>query len=89
MKYLSLTFLLIAAACMPDEEPVVDIDIGADCGAEDYQWLVGKSLAAVTLPDDLMLRIIGPDTVVTMDYLPERMNVRHDDDSVIWMVNCG
>lgn len=59
------------------------------CGADDYRGLVGHPLAAVTLPADLGARIIGPDTAVTMDFRPERLNIAVDGSGNIERVYCG
>ncbi len=59
------------------------------CGADDYRGLVGQPLAAVTLPADLGARIIGPDTAVTMDFRPERLNIAVDGSGIIERVYCG
>jgi hypothetical protein len=59
------------------------------CSADDYGSLVGQPLAAVTLPKDLNARIIGPDTVVTMDHRPERLNIEVDGRGTIERLYCG
>lgn len=59
------------------------------CGADDYQGLVGQSLAAVTVPAELDARIIGPDTAVTMDHRPDRLNIAVDGSGIIERVYCG
>ena len=59
------------------------------CGADDYGSLVGQPLAAVTLPADLNARIIGPDTAVTMDHRPERLNIEVDGRGTIERLYCG
>lgn len=61
----------------------------AACPAPGYQSLIGKPLAAVTLPADLDLRIIQPGDAVTRDFRPERLNVVVDAKGVIARVYCG
>lgn len=34
-------------------------------------------------------RILGPNSMATMDYSPERINVRTDEDGVVLDVTCG
>ena len=63
--------------------------VGLSCGAGDYAGLIGKNLAAVTLPADLGARVIGPDTAVTQDYRPDRLNIHTDDDGTITELTCG
>ena len=62
---------------------------GRGRGADDYQGLVGQPLAAVTLPAELDARIIGPDTAVTMDHRPERLNIALSGSGIIERVYCG
>jgi len=35
------------------------------------------------------VRLIGPDSAVTMDYNPERVNIHHDGDFVITQITFG
>lgn len=35
------------------------------------------------------LRVIGPNSAVTMDYNPDRVNIYHDDDYVITQISFG
>lgn len=65
------------------------IDLPGDCPAADYRGLIGEPLAAVTMPADLNTRVIGPDTMVTMDYVSERMNIYLDESGVITDITCG
>lgn len=72
------------------EEPGLGGPLPEDaCGASGYQGLVGKNLAAVTLPDDLNARVLRPGQVVTMEYLPERMNIDVDKTGAIRSIRCG
>lgn len=59
------------------------------CGASGYQSLVGRPLAAVTLPADVNTRVIEPDSAVTLDYKPERLNIRLNEEGRIVEVYCG
>ena len=61
-----------------------------ECGAANRQNLVGTAGAALdrsTLPKNT--RIIHPDTVVTMDYSAQRLNVYVGKDGKIERVSCG
>lgn len=84
----SLVALAALAACVPIEAPEpVDTDA---CRAAGSQNLVGQSsavLAAMTFP--IGTRVIYPDTAVTMDYRPERLNIRVGRTGRIEEVNCG
>lgn len=83
------TFVVMAAslaACQSIGSPEDDADA---CNASSYNGMVGTSIAAVTLPSDLNHRIIGPDTAVTFDYVPERLNFHVDRAGKILEITCG
>lgn len=79
---------LALAACVAAPEPLpVDEDA---CGASGSQNLVGQSadiLAAMTFP--IGTRLIYPDTAVTMDFSPERLNIAVGPTNRIEEVYCG
>jgi Peptidase inhibitor I78 family len=83
-----LAAMLTLAACVPVEAPdPVDEDA---CGASGSQNLVGQSgdiLAAMTFP--IGTRIIYPDTAVTLDFNPERLNILVGRTNRIEEINCG
>lgn len=58
------------------------------CGASQYAALIGSNFAAVTLPAEANIRIIQPDTVVTHDFRPDRVNIIVDANGVITAVEC-
>lgn len=92
MNYALMIVALFLAACQVEEMdgPII-VDPGYDefCPADEYSWMIGRNISAVTLPSDLDDRLITPDTVVTRDYRPDRMNIMVDDDGLITDVNCG
>ena len=84
------TLLLTAAACAAPALPAAPPPSPDDpCGADAYAGLVGANVAAITLPADLNARIVGPDTIVTMDHRPERLNIQTDADGTIIALRCG
>jgi hypothetical protein len=79
---------LALAACVTTPEPV-PIDTDA-CLASGSQNLVGQSadiLAAMTFP--IGTRLIYPDTAVTTDFNPERLNFVVGPSNRIEEVYCG
>ena len=58
------------------------------CGASQYGSLIGANLAAVTLPADANIRVIQPDTPVTDDFRPDRLNIIVDANGVITSLEC-
>ncbi|MBX9747239.1 MAG: serine protease inhibitor [Hyphomonadaceae bacterium] len=94
---------LLAAACTPPadtppEEPVVETPVAPTtaaeatardtCGGAQYRTLIGTNFAAVTLPADSGIRIIQPDTAVTDDFRPDRINIIVDAGGIITAVEC-
>ena len=60
-----------------------------DCAAGRYGALVGRPLAAVTLPADLKTRVVRPGEVVTMEYVADRMTIEVDAKGIVTTVRCG
>ncbi|ETW11159.1 lipoprotein [Roseivivax marinus] len=78
---------LTACTDMPAPRPEAP---GRDaCGASGYRSLIGRPLAAVTLPADLDARTYAEGDPVTMDYRATRLNIVTDDDGTIIEVRCG
>jgi hypothetical protein len=63
---------------------------GADaCGAAQYAALVGKAITESGVPlEGPNVRYIRPDTQVTMDFRPDRLNVDIDAANVITGFRC-
>ena len=60
------------------------------CGASGFQGLVGQSAEiAWMLELDQPVRVIPPNSAVTMDYRPDRINFELDEDDRIAVVRCG
>jgi hypothetical protein len=77
--------VLLAACQTVAPEPEVDA-----CNASGWMWLVGEPVdvvAASTFPAPM--RVIGPGDAVTMDYLPNRLNVTYNEAGVVTDVYCG
>jgi hypothetical protein len=98
-----IAIALLAAACTPPaetpppEEPVAgtpapqtaaEATAQDTCGGSSYASMVGSNVAAITLPADLNHRIIAPDTMVTQDFNPERINFITDANGVITSIEC-
>lgn len=58
---------------------------------ETYREWTGKNIDAIDLSvlDNRMYRIIKPDSMVTMDYIPDRLNINVTDEGVILTQECG
>ncbi|WGH77202.1 I78 family peptidase inhibitor [Jannaschia ovalis] len=80
----AIPLLVLLAACQFEDEAIDD-----PCRAREYGALVGTNIAAVSLPAELNHRIVGPDTAVTMDFMPDRLNVLVDRQGRIFGLRCG
>lgn len=76
---------VVLAGCAPKSPPAPTVA----CGAPGYPSLVGRRVAAVTLPSGLEMRIIQPGDAVTQDFRAARMNLVVDDQGVITRIYCG
>ena len=88
-KHIGLAMLLLSAcvetAVLPVEPPGT-----ATCGANGLQSLIGQDAAVLeTMRFSQTVRIIRPDTMVTMDYSAERLNIRVNGAEKIDAVTCG
>ncbi len=92
---------LFAAACAPAETPPPEQPPEAampqtreeataqdTCGASAYRSLVGANIAAVTLPADSNIRVVQPDSVITQDFRPDRINIITDANGVMTSLEC-
>ncbi|WP_339913811.1 I78 family peptidase inhibitor [uncultured Brevundimonas sp.] len=60
------------------------------CDAAASQSLIGRHVGAVTFPRDANVRVVCTTCVTTMDYNPDRLNVRFDQATgIIEKVDCG
>lgn len=75
-----------AGAAPPPDEPAEDA-----CGASRWQGLVGKHRSEIpAAPAGAVWRVYSTDSMVTMDYAPERMNIRWDPETGrVVDVRCG
>jgi len=86
MKAASLAALIVAAATGAATGAWASEDT---CGAQALDPFVGQRLEAASeiLPEDA--RILPPNSVMTQDHRPGRLNVDLDDRDVILRVWCG
>lgn len=95
---------LLAAACTPPtadkgDEPTTDpVAAGPQtreeataqdtCGAAAYSAMIGTSIAAASFPATPNIRVIMPDSMVTQDFRPDRLNVIVDASGTITSLEC-
>mgnify|MGYP006274046667 CR=1 FL=1 len=80
----------------PGEDAVVQPELdpldrmGDACGMAPFRRYLGQ--AASDIPEDELpprARIVGPDTQVTMDYAPRRLNILTDEAGTVIGFKCG
>ncbi|OWU86495.1 hypothetical protein ATO6_06735 [Oceanicola sp. 22II-s10i] len=89
----ALVALLALAACREDDtasaQPAAPAPENA-CGAAELQDLVGKTFSPDFLPPGTeKVRVLHPDSVMTMDFRSDRLNIRLDDSETITEIYCG
>lgn len=96
---LSLALLTTLAACTPQTPPETTPPPAAEtepsCGADKLVRYVGSQasdevVAAIRKASGAQtIRVVGPDTAVTMDFRPDRLNVSTDANGVIKAFHCS
>lgn len=72
------------------QSAIVRPPITGNCGMEDVQHFVGQP--RVNVPRSAMpsnYRVVGPDTVTTMEYRADRLTIRVDENDVVISMACG
>jgi hypothetical protein len=78
--------VVVLAGCVEG----VEAPLPVSCGADGLQGLVGQPAAVLqTIRFGQVVRVIRPGMAVTMDYVPERLNIDIDAAEVISGVRCG
>lgn len=85
---LCLIFPVLAGCVQPvDDTAMVPSDL---CGAAALQGLVGQpSTVLQTMKFAHETRIIEPNSAVTLDHRPDRLNIHLDQTKTISRVDCG
>lgn len=89
---LALLPMILLMACVEGTAPIPGPMPVAEesCGAEELQGLVGQpSTVLQTMKFGTTVRVIEADMAVTMDYLPNRLNIWLSPEKVIARVTCG
>ena len=81
---------VMALAVLPACQPMADESSQPDtCNLAAYQSLVGTPAAQADFSDHKSVRIIPPNSPVTMDHRPDRLNVETDANDIIQRLYCG
>lgn len=86
---LILTMTTLAGCSAIPSGGVEAVDPTDPCGAQGYTSFLGSNIAAITLPAGLNDRIVGPDTAVTTDFDPSRLNIETTADGLVIGLSCG
>ncbi|MEB0039854.1 MULTISPECIES: I78 family peptidase inhibitor [unclassified Pseudomonas] len=80
---------------MPAQDPGVTEEGRSSCNAAAANFAVGKKASPELLEQARIkagawsVRLLKPDTIVTLEYRSDRLNVNADDSATITRVNCG
>ena len=84
-----LFVLLLCAACTPSAPPVPE-GVNDTCNAAAYAGLIGQRDTALERVLILApVRVVRPNTAVTMDFLADRINFIIDEANTIARIQCG
>lgn len=91
MRYVVMACVFMAACTQGAVESVAD-ENGPDltsCNGQEWVPFVGQPAAQLEgkLPEKA--RVIAPDSAVTQDFRPDRVNVDVDDAGLITGIRCG
>ncbi|MDY7117798.1 I78 family peptidase inhibitor [Halomonas sp. SSL-5] len=103
LRPLGVGLALLLAGCSsmnaaPSPEPAPPpprVEASGECGAERVQDRVGRTYrealgeAIRAESDAASMRVVRPGEAVTLDYRPDRLNVRLDEEDTIAEIVCG
>lgn len=100
LSFAALAALALAtAACSGGSTQKTSPDAGTTaedtCGVKDLQDRIGDTLDVQLLQviensvPSHRVRVLTPDSVATMEYIPERADVKTDKANVITAITCG
>jgi hypothetical protein len=89
MMRLTLLALPVLAACTPVEQTAPSSAGPETCPKSEFNSLIGTDVNAAILPLTLTYRTVWPGEAVTLDHLPERMNIAVNDDGIVQGLTCG
>jgi hypothetical protein len=76
--------LVLTGACVPAPPAQA-----TTCDAEALRDLIGRNITVLqTMRFGVTVRIIGPGTMVTEDFSPDRLNIIHDQNGLITDIGC-
>ena len=92
MKYLIMAFALlpITTACAQEEAQDNSTSMTTPTCETYVEW-TGQNIEDIDLSvlGDRSYRVVKPDSMVTMDYRPDRLNIKTDESGTIITQECG
>lgn len=84
--------VMLVVACQEGTKKPNNASLDSEnlCDAQPFQKLVGQDreqVFGVKLPS--MTRILGPNSIMTMDYRADRLNIYLDRHGIVEKVSCG
>lgn len=90
MSTLIATAAIVLALSKGEPLNMPEDPAGDPCGANRLSHLVGAPLPDIeTLDTPGRVRVIRPGDRVTMDMLPDRLNIHLDEDDIVVQLRCG
>ena len=91
MKPVIFAFLIVVSACAEAKNAQDNSYDMTTPSCMTYPEWTGTNIDKIDLSilEDRPYRVIKPDSLVTSDYRPERLNINVDDKGVILMQECG
>ena len=99
MRLASLPLALAATACVTSAPPTGGLEAPdappAACNATKAQQFIGRKASSsignsvLDMTDARRLRWGAPDSVFTMDYREDRVNVIYDEEGIVTRIYCG
>lgn len=85
-----LILLAALAGCTTASPPPAPPQIADTCGAARFGDLIGQDATALERRLFLgQVRVIRPGDMVTMDFRPDRINIRITENETIQQIDCG
>ena len=103
LKRILATSVLLITGCTPPSSPptaetavpeeptpgtAVEATAQDTCNAARFIDLIGSNIDEVTVDQGPDVRVISPDSMVTQDFRPERLNIVVDADGQITSLEC-
>ena len=101
-RVLAMSVLLTTGCTSPSTPPTAESAAPGDptpgtaveataqdtCNAARFSDLIGSNIDEVTIEQGPDVRVVSPDSMVTQDFRPDRLNILVDEDGQITSLEC-